>query len=83
MNRYELDILDALPLDDEITLEDIREACQEMVTQSVVRWLIRKKFGLRSDRDGWSNAKDLKAKDYLPGEAKETTDPSALPCEEE
>lgn len=35
-----------------------------------VRWLIRKEFGLRSDRDAWSNAKDFKAKDHLPGEAK-------------
>lgn len=46
------------------------ETYQEMVTQTVARWLIRKNFGLRSDRDGWSNAKDLKAKDFLPGEAK-------------
>lgn len=38
MKRYGLDIVDALPPDDKITAEDIREACQEMVTQMVVRW---------------------------------------------
>jgi hypothetical protein len=48
-----------------------KKGFKDSLLQPTCRRLYREQFGLRSDRHNWHSKKDLRAKDFLPGEIRE------------